>query len=91
VSTQGTSGAANSNFTLSIKNTGTKTVTIGQVKVNNVGKNFYNTTNAASPCTFPTGTSGTVRVTGPWTSGNAYMISIYDASGTALGSTQMTA
>jgi len=90
----GTSGTANSNnITLSIKNTGTKTVTIGQIKVN-TGKILITTWSGNATYAPSTGATGTVKIQLTagygWVSGNPYEIDLYDAGGNAVGSTQAT-
>jgi flagellin-like protein len=87
----GGSGTKNNTISLSIKNTGTKTVTVGMVKVNSVLMYF---TSSPSPCKLTPSATGTMTVymgTGNWTSGNPYDIYIYDTSGNALGSTTSNA
>jgi flagellin-like protein len=95
VTFNGTSGGTtkNNNITLAIKNTGTKSVTVSLVKVNNLVKTW---TSTPSPCTLSPSATATITVfmgnsTVPWVSGNPYAINIYDSSGTGLGSTQATA
>ncbi len=72
---------------VSVKNTGTKSVTISQVKVNNVaaaitGGNM--TTSAA-------GGIGTLTIEANWVSGNPYKFDLIDTSGQVVGSYQATA
>jgi flagellin-like protein len=92
---QGTSNTTGNTILLNIKNTGTKTVTVGTVKVNNVVENF---TSSPTPCKLTPGATGTITVTVAkvgynlgWASGNPYAIYLYDTSGNGLGSTQATA
>jgi flagellin-like protein len=78
------------NITLLIKNTGTKQVTIGQVKVNNNIATIDNS--AATTTTYPAGSSANVTITGTnanWSNGNPYKIDLYDSSGSGVGSTQV--
>jgi flagellin-like protein len=85
----GTSGGAGNNIILTLKNTGTKQVTISQVRVNNV----VSTINSTSTTTLAAGDTGktfTIDAVG-WTSGNPYKIELYDASGQVVGSTQQNA
>jgi flagellin-like protein len=73
--------------TLSLKNTGTKSVTISQAKINNVAVTIASgnmTTSAA-------GDSGTLVLTSAWTAGNPYKIDLIDSSGQIAGSYQATA
>ena len=79
----GTSGAS---FNVTMKNTGTKQVTIATVKVNNVEKTF-----TVNPTTLDPSTTATITVTCSWTSGNPYKIELYDSSGQVVGSTQVNA
>jgi flagellin-like protein len=85
VSFQGTSGQANY-INITMKNTGTKVVTISQVKVNNVAKTI------AGTLTLQPGDVGKVikiTMSAPgWSNGNPYKIDIFDSSGSAVGSTQ---
>jgi flagellin-like protein len=84
----GTTGAGANAIQLAIKNTGTKQVTVGQVKINNV---IY-ITSANSTLTYSAGTSGTIYVTNVgWSNGNPYAINLYDGSGNGVGSTQQNA
>lgn len=77
------------NVTLTVKNTGTKTVTIATVKVNNQN------VNGTSPATLTLdpGISNEIEVelASSWTAGNPYKFDLYDASGQILGSYQATA
>jgi flagellin-like protein len=89
----GTSGLAPNNITLAIKNTGTKQVTVGQIKVNNVI--MY--VDSSSTLTYSAGTIGTITVeltaanSITWVNGNPYAINLYDGSGNGVGSTQQNA
>jgi flagellin-like protein len=80
-------GATNNNVTLSVKNTGTNKVTIGQVKVNNV----VTTIDSSSKLTYASGDTGTITLDTTWVSGNPYKIDLYDATGNVVGSYQSTA
>jgi flagellin-like protein len=84
----GVSGADN-NITLTMKNTGTKVVTLGQVRINgiNVWANVTGTTLLAAG---DVGKTLTIMHVG-WVNGNPYKIDLYDASGTGVGSTQQYA
>jgi flagellin-like protein len=93
----GASGATTNNtIVLSVKNTGTKSVTVSLVKVNNILRPHWNAT--LSPCTLsPSATAQiTVYTDGSatnkigWVSGSPYDIYLYDSTGTGLGSTTQT-
>jgi len=82
------SGVATNELILTLKNTGTKQVTVSQIRVNKVIKTF-DTTNA----TLKPGANNvllTIYNVG-WSNGNPYEIDLYDASGTGVGSTQQNA
>jgi flagellin-like protein len=70
---------------VSLKNTGTNTVTIASVKVNNSPKAINAT------LTLSSGATGGLRITCQWTAGNPYKIDLYDGSGQVVGSYQATA
>ena len=80
-------GTPNS-IALTIKNTGTKSVTISQTKVNNE----VFTTNPATLTmdAGDTGTTLTVTAAG-WANGNPYKFDLVDSSGQVVGSYQATA
>jgi len=85
-------GAANI-IVLSIKNTGTNTVTISQVRVNNhaVATTDFS---AATSLSMDSGASETVTISGTyanWVAGNPYKIDLYDSTGQVVGSYQATA
>ena len=89
VSFGGNSGVANNTIVLTLKNTGTKQVTIATVKVNNYVKSFTGDTTLDSGAT---GKTITIYMgTGSWSNGNPYKIELYDSSGQAVGSTQENA
>ncbi len=72
---------------LSLKNTGTNTVTISVVKVNN---EVATTSPATSP--MDPGDTGTLTITAAgWEAGNPYKFDLYDSSGQVVGSYQATA
>jgi flagellin-like protein len=79
----------NSSITLTIKNTGTKQVTLGQVKINNVNvwANVTGTTQLSA------GDTGKTLIINSyvWVYGNPYKIELYDSSGGGVGSTQQNA
>jgi hypothetical protein len=98
VNFMGGSGNANNTIQLTMKNTGTKQVTIGIVKVNNVVETFAdNDTGTAwtQLHTLSPGDSGKLMDvymgTGSWLNGNPYKIELYDGSGQGVGSTQQNA
>jgi flagellin-like protein len=74
-------------YTLALKNTGTKAVTVAQVKVNNVVATLGTSTLSYDPA----GT-GNVIITAPvWSAGNPYKFDIFDTSGQVVASYQATA
>jgi len=78
---------------LSVKNTGTKPVTIAQVKINtnNVATADFS---AATSLTIPSGDSDTVTISGTfanWVAGNPYKVDLYDSTGQVVGSYQANA
>ena len=71
-------------ITLSLKNTGTKSVTISQAKVNNdIG--------AITSTTIDSGATGSLVITYDWAVGNPYKVDLVDSSGQVVGSYQATA
>jgi flagellin-like protein len=87
VTFNGISGATNNTIVLAVKNTGTKPVTVAQIKINNVIKTF-----TGSGTTLNSGLNGTITVSAVgWANGNPYAINLYDASGNGVGSTQQNA
>ena len=80
---------AGSTITLTLKNTGTKAVTISQAKVNNVAATIV----AGSNTTLAAGESGEITLTlaSAWEAGNPYKMDLYDSSGQVVGSYQATA
>jgi len=88
----GTSGTAPNTIVIYMKNTGTKQVTLGQVKVNNV---VCTTAPVANMTLTTTAVNQKLTITlaspNQWVSGNAYKIDLFDASGNAVGSTQKNA
>jgi flagellin-like protein len=80
-----TAGGANV-MDVALKNTGTKALTISQVKVNNVVATA-NTTISLDPAA-----TGTLRITSPlWGAGNPYKFDFYDTSGQVVASYQANA
>jgi flagellin-like protein len=85
---KGTSGNATNTVVLGIKNTGTKTVTLGQVKVNNV----ITTIDPSSTFTYAAGTNSTITLDNVgWSNGSPYQFNLFDTSGNGLGSYQQNA
>jgi flagellin-like protein len=85
----GESDAIINYLNLTLKNTGTKSVTVGAVKINNIPV----TLNCTS---LPTLAAGQTNVgldinNVHWVNGNPYKIELYDASGLGVGSTQQNA
>jgi flagellin-like protein len=84
---QGTSGDAANYINITMKNTGTKQVTISNVKINSVVKSFSGVT------TLNPGDSGKILMISSvgWSNGNPYKIELYDSSGSIVGSSQPVA
>jgi len=80
------SGTSGTTFNITMKNTGTKQVTVSTVKVNNVEKTFV-----TNPTTLIPSANATITITCDWISGNPYKIELYDSSGQVVGSTQTNA
>lgn len=78
---------ASETISVTLKNTGTKSVTITQVKVNNVGVTIDN----GSTLTYDVGASGSLTIYQNWVAGNPYKIDLYDSSGQVVGSYQAVA
>jgi hypothetical protein len=74
-------------ISISLKNTGTKSVTIAQVKVNNADVTIDN----GSTLTYDAGASGSVTLYSNWVVGNPYKFDLVDSSGQVVGSYQATA
>jgi flagellin-like protein len=74
-----------------LKNSGTNTVTIVTVKVNNEPQTTITFDSDHSSGTFASGATGWVRIKIDWTAGNPYKIDLYDGSGQVVGSYQATA
>ena len=82
----GTTGNANNTVVLTIKNTGTKQVTIGQVKINNL----IGTIDAAATTVYPAGSTNTLTLDNvAWANGNPYKFDLFDTSGNGVGSYQV--
>jgi flagellin-like protein len=80
-----TDGLSGTTITIDLKNTGTKSVTISQAKVNN----------DPASITAVTIDSGDAEadfvITYDWATGNPYKVDLYDGSGQVVGSYQATA
>jgi flagellin-like protein len=76
---------ADDTATLSLKNTGTKTVTIQAVKINS-GSNI-----AVADYSMEAGDVDTLNIACAWVDGNPYKFDLYDGSGQVVGSYQATA
>jgi len=81
----GNSGNATNSIILTLKNTGTKIVTIGQVKVNTVPYSFD--TSVATLSTAASNVNMTIYNVG-WSNGNPYNFQLYDTSGNPVGAYQ---
>jgi flagellin-like protein len=81
----GQSANATNYISITLKNTGTKTVTLGQIKINNIIKSTL-----VGNLTLAPGDYGRViRISNVvWVNGNPYKIDLFDSSGSAVGSTQ---
>jgi len=81
---------AQDTITLTVKNTGTSSVTLASGKVNGDSVTLA----AASSLTIADGAQDTITMSGTnavWIAGNAYKLDLYDASGQLVGSYQATA
>jgi len=72
---------------LSLKNTGTKTVTITTVKINNQIAQVT----SAFPVTITPGSIASLSIAEAWMDGNTYKIDLYDSSNQIAGSIQQNA
>jgi flagellin-like protein len=82
-------GTGDVEIACSVKNTGTKSVTVTQVRVNSAAE----TIKTGSDVTLEAGDTGTITITlaAAWQAGNAYKVDLYDSSGQVVGSYQDTA
>jgi hypothetical protein len=80
-------GGSGATVDITMKNTGTKSVTITQIRVNNVAV----TIDSSSTLTYDAGTSGSITLYSNWVAGNPYKFDLYDSSGQVVGSYQATA
>jgi hypothetical protein len=74
-------------ISVSLKNTGTKSVTIALIKINNADTTIDN----GSTLTYDAGASGSITLYSNWVVGNPYKFDLYDSSGQVVGSYQATA
>jgi flagellin-like protein len=86
------SNTTGNQIVISVKNSGTKQVTVGYVKINGQVETW---TSTPSPLLLSPSTTGTITVTmgtvpNVWVSGSPCDISLLDTSGNALGSYQAT-
>jgi len=88
---EGVSAAANNYINVTLKNTGTKQVTISQVKVNNAAYTFAGDTTIAAGATDQVIKISPETDAVMWTNGMPYKIDLYDSSGQVVGSYQATA
>jgi hypothetical protein len=80
------SNATNNAVILSVKNTGTKTVTVGTVKINNILATIQ-TNNSTT--TYAAGTTGQIELQNvDWLNGNPYMFTLFSTTGSGVGSYQ---
>jgi flagellin-like protein len=79
-------GDTNNEIVLTVKNTGTKTVTLISAKVNG-GTSISITDGTIAPDDDPI----TITLTSPWVNGSPYKIDLYDSSGQVIGAYQATA
>jgi len=94
VAFNGASNSTANTIILSIKNTGTKTVTVGSIKINGILATIDNGANTTTLTYTTSGTTatGTVQVDNVgWLNGNPYQFNLYDTSGNGIGSYQSTA
>ena len=80
-----TDGLSGTTITLDLKNTGTKSVTITQAKVNNDAASITSVTIDSGD------TEADFVITYNWATGNPYKVDLYDSSGQVVGSYQATA
>ena len=72
---------------ISLKNTGTKSVTIAQARINAQAA----TIDSSSTLTYAAGDSGSIILYSNWVAGNPYKFDLIDSSGQVVGSYQATA
>ena len=79
----------NGNITITVKNTGTKQVTIAAIEVNSESASSFSGTLTLNPGDVDETIN--IELVTEWVAGNSYQIDLYDTSGTGVGSTQKTA
>jgi len=94
VAFNGTSNVSTNTVVLTIKNTGTKTVTVGSVKINSILATIDNGANTTTLTYTTSGATatGTIQLDSVgWSNGSPYQFNLYDTSGNGIGSYQATA
>jgi P pilus assembly chaperone PapD len=84
----GTSGVANNTIVLQIRNPSPSSVTVSEVRVNDVAKNVTGTT------VYPSGASGSIVIsmgTGSWSTSNKYKVTLLSATGKTAAVCETTA
>jgi flagellin-like protein len=76
-------------ITVDAKNTGTKTVTIASIKINNAAVTTWSANGTST--SVDAGDGCRLTITQAWTAGNPYKIDLYDGSAQIVGSYQETA
>ncbi len=88
VSFQGTSADPANTIVVSLKNTGTKAVTVAQVKINNVIATIAGT----STLSYNPAAPGSITINAAaWAAGNPYKLDFFDTSGQVVASYQANA
>lgn len=88
LSFQGTTGVSNNTIVVSIRNSGTKQLTIAKVHVN--GVDFY--ANCTGTLTYAAGIEGDFTISNVgWISGNPYEVKLFDNSNNPIGASQENA
>jgi len=93
VAFNGGSNVTTNTVILTIKNTGTKQVTVGTVKINNIAATIDNGANTTTLTYTTSGTTltGTIQLDNvDWMNGNPYQFNLYSSSGSGIGSYQAT-
>jgi hypothetical protein len=91
VSFNGASGSPANDMNVTLRNTGTKAVTVAVIKVNNIPQAF-SPKGVTSNATLVAGETKYIDVTTTnWINGNTYKIDLYDRNNQVIGSTQQNA